>query len=120
MERAVGRPDDKLLAVSAIATVMYSQFEARHGRTAYVASMFLTLDDPSIWMVKLLWTTQEDESSRAALYRTPSWSWASIDGGLSEVNWALELSTIGRPRIIGWYAQLSGPTAPSVPSPRPR
>ena len=67
--RSLSDPDDKLIAISAIA----SRFGARL-RISYIAGLWsYQLIDQLDWYVT-------EPCSRPTKYRAPSWSWASIDG----------------------------------------
>lgn len=80
MKRSLGLPDDKLLAISAIATVMHQLFTERIGDVVYLAGLFISLSDLMEMSEQLLWYTEVHQSRRARRYRAPSWSWACLDG----------------------------------------
>lgn len=82
--RSLGFEGDKLLAVSAIATKIMSLCQERSEDKMYVAGMLIEPGDGEMdsWVPRLLWYPFDDikASTRAEIYRAPSWSWAALDG----------------------------------------
>jgi hypothetical protein len=70
--RNLSESQDKLLALSGLA----SSFGRGNGR--YVAGLWQDRLQP-----QLLWKVAGSAETRPANYRAPSWSWASVDGGIS-------------------------------------
>jgi hypothetical protein len=73
-------PQDKLVAISALAKQFHSVFEARTNGTdlRYIAGVWTLHLAP-----QLVWRRQGDKYLvRPPHYRAPSWSWASVDGPL--------------------------------------
>lgn len=80
MVRKLGFANDKLLAVSAIAASLHRAFIERHGNIVYLAGLFFSNTDTNHTSGQLLWYTKAAKSKRADIYRSPSWSWACLDG----------------------------------------
>jgi hypothetical protein len=95
-ERDISFSDDKLPAASGIA----------HGMAGFIDDEYFA----GLWRKDLsrglLWTTRDDDSRTTQLprYRAPSWSWASLDGGIT---WAVSLfCDIGSPKHIPCFELL--------------
>lgn len=68
-ECEITKPEDKLVAISGLATAMQKSLGT------YLAGIWeCSLPDG------LLWTTAHPSRSRPSQYRAPSWSWASVEG----------------------------------------
>ena len=77
-KRPLTKEEDKLIAISGIAKV----FQSRMLDDAYVAGLWY-----NSFPLGPLWKVSDPDSiTRPASYRAPSWSWASIDGGISPCN----------------------------------
>ncbi|KAK3956757.1 heterokaryon incompatibility protein-domain-containing protein [Pseudoneurospora amorphoporcata] len=76
--RDLSRPEDKLIACSGVAKRFQSLLQ-----DTYVAGMWRTnLED------QLLWRRHPDSTgSRSGAYRTPTWSWASLDAIILPPEW---------------------------------
>lgn len=70
------KEDDKLVAISAIAREVQPLMQCR-----YLAGHW------DVDLVRQLGWSGSNFSSRSKTYRAPSWSWASIDGGISHFHW---------------------------------
>ncbi|KAF2810865.1 HET-domain-containing protein, partial [Mytilinidion resinicola] len=78
------RPEDKLIAISGIARLFQSLFQDR-----YIAGLW-----SKELLRGLLWSVgkhdlgeDKKDTTRAKIYRAPSWSWASIDGEVTTGPW---------------------------------
>lgn len=77
-KRSLTKEEDKLIAISGIAKV----FQSRMLNDTYVAGLWY-----NSFPLGLLWKVIDPDSiTRPDSYRAPSWSWASIDGGISPCN----------------------------------
>jgi hypothetical protein len=73
-KRSLTKEEDKLVAISGIAKV----FQSRMLDDTYVAGQWY-----NSFPLGLLWKVNDPDSvTRPFSYRAPSWSWASIDGGI--------------------------------------
>jgi hypothetical protein len=73
------RAEDKLVAISGLASRMHQAFPA-----LYLAGIWETaLPQQLLWMVH---PTQQYPARRQEMYRAPSWSWASLDGPIGFVD----------------------------------
>ncbi|KAH9885000.1 HET-domain-containing protein [Xylariomycetidae sp. FL2044] len=80
--RFLGFTDDKLPAVSALASSLVSMARERDQDMAYLAGVMLdtTQPDNCEWRHMLLWTAAKTTKMRSIPGRSPSWSWAALDG----------------------------------------
>ena len=81
---------DKLTALSAVAKALAPKFGC-----SYVAGLWRN-DLPMQLLWRSGWVTATVEHSRPAIYRAPSWSWASIDGpvGVEPMDWHYPMCNI--------------------------
>lgn len=70
--RKLTNQDDKLKAISGLEELVKSKFLEQ-----YIAGVWR-----SDILKQLFWFTDDPSSSRQAVYRAPSWSWASINSGV--------------------------------------
>ncbi|KAN0089032.1 Heterokaryon incompatibility protein (HET) domain containing protein [Hyaloscypha variabilis] len=79
-ERELSIPDDKLLAISALAQYFATLFSSSGGELKYLAGLWKFADNKQ-FRGQLLWSVKDPSiSRRPRTYRAPSWSWASLDG----------------------------------------
>jgi hypothetical protein len=71
--------EDRLLAISGIAAVFAKGF----GADQYKAGLWLAKEDPSAFLLDLLWHVEDRKPIQNAQYTLPSWSWAALEGGVA-------------------------------------
>ncbi|KAI1125264.1 heterokaryon incompatibility protein-domain-containing protein [Nemania abortiva] len=81
-QRRLSFAADKLLAVSAVAEHLSRVYWKHEQDSIYLAGLFVKAIDPSSWLEQLLWYSVgwRIETRRPIPYRSPSWSWAAVDG----------------------------------------
>jgi hypothetical protein len=85
--RLLGKPEDKLLAISGAAERTVAVSVGRGEDPAYVAGCLVQRSSPASWALELLWVPERwTGTTRPEKYRAPSWSWASVDGHCRFVN----------------------------------
>lgn len=81
--RHISVPSDKLVAISALISHLWGMSEGRKEKPAYIAGLFVNLANRLSLLDQLRWNTLDpSKSSRANVYRAPSWSWAAIGGSI--------------------------------------
>ncbi|KAI2617296.1 HET-domain-containing protein [Hypomontagnella submonticulosa] len=77
-------PSDKLVAVSGLAKDVRKKLQGlRPGKHRYLAGLWEdVLIETLLWYVRI-----GSNAERAASYRAPSWSWASLDGDIIMPEW---------------------------------
>jgi hypothetical protein len=129
--RDLSHSEDKLTAISGVARLFLDVIKASEGggQEIYHAGLW-----SSEFVSGLLWRVESDDAKRPAMYRAPTWSWASIDGPVNGVQIgpsilggppfrhthvavnkvACELENEADPtgRVKGGYADLTGPLVP--------
>ncbi|RSM15771.1 hypothetical protein CDV31_004872 [Fusarium ambrosium] len=79
--RQLGFPSDKLLAISALVSHVWDVSRERNEEPAYIAGLLVNLSNRMSFLIQLQWRVLDpSKSSRASVYRAPSWSWAAIEG----------------------------------------
>jgi hypothetical protein len=88
-KRQLSHPVDKLIAISGIAQMFYNSFSC-----PYVAGLWRKEIEK-----QLLWHL-DDVPDVEPLYRAPSWSWASVDGGICQPRCLAEASIVAKVRNV--------------------
>ncbi|KAI1171519.1 heterokaryon incompatibility protein-domain-containing protein [Nemania sp. FL0916] len=80
--RRLGFAGDKLLAIAALAESLERLCAERGEETSYLAGLLVQTAQPILFLEQLLWYSAAPRlrTRRAIPYRSPSWSWAAIDG----------------------------------------
>ena len=87
-ERSASLPQDKLNAISAVA----KRFASTLGPTYYAGMWQYAILWQLTWVTRCSWSASAI-NRRPAIFRAPSWSWASIDGDLYYESYMLEEDT---------------------------
>ena len=77
--RLLSLPQDRLNAISAVAMTFASTLGPEYHAGLWQSSMLLELT----WVPARAWGSPTAKFKRPEVYRAPSWSWASIEGGIS-------------------------------------
>lgn len=86
MGRDLSVESDKLLAISALASRMaHVAIESRLS-VSYLAGLLVNTGSVMSWARGLLWIVNPGIARRPPKYRAPSWSWAAVDGPLSNLH----------------------------------
>ncbi|KAI0444894.1 heterokaryon incompatibility protein-domain-containing protein [Xylaria telfairii] len=95
-QRRLGFAADKLLAVSALAESLSRLCSERGQDAVYLAGLLVQASDLTSWLKQLLWYSARPRAGtrRAVPYRSPSWSWAAVDGPVqfASVDWDRTMS----------------------------
>lgn len=80
--RRLGFAADKLLAVSSLADRLVRLCSERGEDPIYLAGLLVCRKERNSFFSQLMWHSSEDRSQaqRPPSYRSPSWSWAAVDG----------------------------------------
>ncbi|GAB1313015.1 hypothetical protein MFIFM68171_03225 [Madurella fahalii] len=108
-QRDLGRGEDKLWAVSALAQHMVAVSKKRGEDPLYAAGLLVDLRQPGTWLPQLLWHLISPKLTRPNTYRAPSWSWASVDGPVMVPSWTPSLTEYAA--VESWKVELSVPAA---------
>ncbi|CZR69209.1 uncharacterized protein PAC_19109 [Phialocephala subalpina] len=82
-KRELSFPDDKLIAISALAQHFATTFLSSGAEPIYLAGLWKLADNKQ-FRYQLLWhVANPTPSKRPRIYRAPSWSWASLDAHVS-------------------------------------
>ena len=103
-KRNLSHPGDKLIAISAIATLVQASL-----RDDYLAGMWRQHDLAG----QLLWRLEKPETGpRPQGFIAPSWSWASFGGEISYMNWRLLSKSDVTMELLRWEVIPVSPNAP--------
>ncbi|KAI1412732.1 HET-domain-containing protein [Hypoxylon sp. FL1857] len=86
MGRTLGVESDKLLAIGALASRMADVALERKFSRCYLAGLFVNTASVVSWARQLLWLVDPQTARRPQKYRSPSWSWAAVDGHWSHLH----------------------------------
>jgi hypothetical protein len=114
VNRTLEFENDKLVAISALSAYVSPFFNARFPYTKYLAGHWLSPGNHRPFLRQLFWSTDLTHSRRPKEYRSPSWSWASIDGPIYFFPIFTENIVYPSPnaRILSSNIQLLSPVAP--------
>jgi hypothetical protein len=83
--RSLTFPDDRLMAISGYAKLKHREYQLRGGTSSlnrYLAGLWeVYLVDHMLWIFKI-----KPPPSRPTFYRSPTWSWAPINGPIEYVS----------------------------------
>lgn len=114
-KRRLGFGGDKLLAFSAVAADSADVYRGRGKDVIYLAGLLVEHGNQVSWLNQLLWYPYPDiaNSTRAKVYRAPSWSWAALDGRIAVgSNLITETEVEMTARVEAHSIDLSNPKAP--------
>lgn len=111
-ERQLNFPGDKLPAISALAQFFYQHnINDGSGESEYLAGIWKKALPKA-----LMWRTRSsDRNTRPAVYRAPSWSWASVDGPVDISGKNLDIVFVTRIRHIQLIRCGVTPVSPLAP-----
>ncbi|KAL6862851.1 hypothetical protein ACO1O0_003089 [Amphichorda felina] len=105
---------DKLLAVSALADSLTRLCAEREEKVKYLAGLLVQTSDPASLLAQLLWYSAGPRAGtkRAVPYRSPSWSWAAVDGPVHFAPVARMMETATLATVVDFDINVTVPTAP--------
>ena len=105
---------DKLLAVSALADSLTRLCAEREEKVRYLAGLLVQTSDPASLLAQLLWYSAgpRTRTKRAVPYRSPSWSWAAVDGPVHFAPVARMMETATLAGVVDFDINVTVPTAP--------